>query len=81
MIAQQAPCYEASFAMDNRSAFKMYESLVPRVKELALRCGRCRELREQAGIKDPPVSHWHFDDVQSYWHGKELEADVNNLAT
>jgi len=49
-FAIQAPCYEASFAADHRSALKLYDCLVPKVKELSLRCDRCKALRESKGI-------------------------------
>ena len=77
--AQQAPCFEASFAMHHASALRLYNCLVPKVKELSLHCNRCQKEREDAGIEDYPVTETEKDEIMSYWKVRRVEADNNNL--
>ena len=46
--------------MSDRSALKLYDCLVPKVKELSLRCERCRSMQEEGGVIEPQASE---DDV------------------
>ena len=63
----QSPCFEASFATDNRSALKLYDCLVPKVKEHALRCDRCRKIRDEKGLHDPPITKLQTEEMYAYW--------------
>ena len=77
--ALTAPCYEASFAMSNQSALRMYDCVVPKIKELSIRCERCKRKREAAGIHDPPLHDDELDDILGFWQNKRVEADIANL--
>ena len=78
-LALRAPVYEASFAMSNRSALKLYDCLVPKVKELSLFCDRCKDKRDKAGLQDPPITEHDENEIRRYWKNKRIEADNKNL--
>lgn len=59
----QSPCFEASFAIDNASALKLYDCLVPKVKELALRCDRCQRVRDEQELHDPPITKMQMEEI------------------
>ena len=63
----QSPCFEASFAMDNRSVLRLYDCLVPKVKEIALRCVRCRRIRDEKGLHDPPITKMQTEEMYAFW--------------
>ena len=56
-----SPCFEASFAIDGQSALRLYDCLVPKVKELSLYCDRCKKLRDEKGLHDTPFNEAQQD--------------------
>ena len=59
--------------MSGRSALRLYDCLMPKVKELSLNCENCRKKRDAAGIKDVPVTRQRQEDMFAYWNKLELE--------
>lgn len=66
--------------MSNKSALLLYDCLVPKVKELNLRCGNCQLLREKAGLVEPPITEQEHNEVFEFWRINAIEADNVNLA-
>ena len=79
MHAIEAPCFEASYAIDCKSALKLYDCLVPKIQEFNLRCHKCRILREEAGLMEPPMPYSKQNQIKQYWQDKQVEADIENL--
>ena len=70
---QQAPCFEATFAMSAKSKLRLYDCVVPEVKQLAIRCVRCRKERDFAGIHDPPMTDLEVKHYLGYWQKTATE--------
>ena len=70
---QQAPCFEATFAINARSVLRLYDCIVPQVKQLGIRCTRCKDEREQAGIHDPPMTDEEVQSYLGFWQKSETE--------
>ena len=60
LFAQKAPAMEASFAMSEISALKLYNCLMPMVREHEyatwIKCRMCKKKREQEGHRDLMIS-------------------------
>ena len=67
----RAPAMEASYALMEETPFKLYDSLFPRQQtyeyERGLQCKWCKEVREKAGHKDPPMTFQKMMITQEYW--------------
>ena len=78
-LAMLAPCYEASYALSDLSALKLYDCVLPQVKSMVPRCSQCTKMHQLAGIDEPPVTEEQLKKMTEYWNVNKLILDNKGL--
>lgn len=59
-FANKAPTMEPAFAWHEKSALRLYDQIIPKLQEnsyaTGLKCVKCKEKREENGVKDLPMT-------------------------